>query len=56
VSDRAAEYRKRAEECMDEAARITDLDQKQQYLNMANGWLKLANHADRWERGLKGEE
>jgi hypothetical protein len=50
MSDRAKTYRKRAGECMERAKVAKDLDQKKQYLDMADGWLKLARHAERWEK------
>jgi hypothetical protein len=56
MSDTSEIYRQRAEACRDQAARATDPHHKRQYLEMADGWLKLARHAEQWERKLKGEE
>ena len=31
-------------------------DQKKQYLDMADGWLKLARHAEQWEKKIESRE
>jgi hypothetical protein len=49
LSGRAELYRNRAHECRARAARATDPDQKQEYLEMADGWQSLAGHAERLE-------
>jgi hypothetical protein len=54
VPSRAEEYRKRADECRAQAARASDEEQRRQYLAMADGWLKLAEHAE--QRDKKSDE
>jgi hypothetical protein len=46
VSD-SEEYRRRAEECMIQAAGAKDPAVKRQYEEMARGWLALARAAER---------
>jgi hypothetical protein len=49
VSDRAAEFRKRAEECLKRAEEAKDPIFRQEYESMARGWLALARNAERQE-------
>jgi hypothetical protein len=53
MADRADVYRKRAEECRMRAAAATNPELKQQYEDMANGWLKLARHAEQWTKKME---
>jgi hypothetical protein len=46
MSDRAAECRTRA-------LTANDVDQRRQYLEMAEGWLRLALRAEQQEREFK---
>jgi hypothetical protein len=43
---RAAEYRKKAEECRQEAARAFNEADRQTWLTMADEWLALARSSD----------
>lgn len=56
MSDRAETYRKRAGECMERAAATKEPHQKKQYLDMADGWLKLAHHAEQWQKKIDSRE
>jgi hypothetical protein len=49
-------YRKNAEECMAQATRATDAEQKRQYQLIAEGWMKLALSTERRERRDKRSE
>jgi hypothetical protein len=46
-SDFSDHYRKQAEDCRNQAARATDPAQKKVWLDLADAYLKLAEHADR---------
>ena len=46
-------YRRRAAECMSLAASTTDPEQKRMFQEMAEGWLKLADHAEEWFGALE---
>ena len=54
MSDRAAKYRGRAQECRQRAEQATDTDLKREYLEMAQGWEALARSAERQELRDKG--
>jgi hypothetical protein len=44
--ERAAEYRKKAEECRQEAARAVNEIDRQNWLTMADEWMALARSAE----------
>lgn len=46
----SAYYRARAEEARMTARQISRLDQRDQYLRIADSWLTLANEAERREQ------
>jgi hypothetical protein len=56
MADRAEVYRKRADECRAQAEITKDPDQKREYLEMADSWLKLAQHAQYWHRRTEGKD
>jgi hypothetical protein len=49
-------YRRRADECITRAAAAKDPDHKKQFQEMAEGWLKLARHAEQWEKRDEGTD
>ena len=53
MSDQAAEYRKRADECRRQAHSTPDVDIQRQYLELMEGWLKLAVHIEQQWRDEK---
>jgi hypothetical protein len=53
MSERAAEYRRQAEECRKRAETAKHADIKRQYEETAEGWLALARDAELQERGYK---
>jgi hypothetical protein len=56
MSDRAAEYRKRADECRLLAYEASDPKIHADFLRQAEVWLQLALHVERRQRGLIGDE
>jgi hypothetical protein len=48
MSDKAAEYRRHADECTARAGSAADHYQKLQYLELAAAWLKLARQTEDW--------
>jgi len=46
MSDRVVEFRSRAAECLKTAHATRDADVTRQYLELAEGWLKLAVQAE----------
>jgi hypothetical protein len=48
-------YRKRAEECLEQAAKATDPDIKRRYEEMARGWLVLVGNEERQQQRFNGE-
>ena len=44
--ERAAEYRRKARECLEHSHRAVTLDDKASWLQMAEGWQRLADNAE----------
>jgi hypothetical protein len=55
MSDRAAEYRKRADECRIRAYEARDPKMHAEFLRQSEDWLQLALHVERRQRGLIGD-
>jgi hypothetical protein len=51
MSDEAANFRKLAEGCRQEAAAAVSAVEKQRWLRLSDEWLKLAQSADRGSSG-----
>jgi hypothetical protein len=56
MPNRAEVYRRRADECMAQAAAAKEPEQKKQFQDMAEGWRKLAHHAEQWQKRAKGDD
>jgi hypothetical protein len=56
MSDRLAEYRRRAEECRIHALGARDPDVYKEYLELAEGWLRLALIVEQQQRRLRKDE
>jgi hypothetical protein len=50
MSDRVADFRSRAAECLKMAHATKDADVTRQYLELAEAWLKLAVQAEQQRR------
>jgi hypothetical protein len=56
MSDRLAEYRRRAEECRIHALGARDPDIYKEYLELAEGWLRLALIVEQQQRRLREDK
>jgi hypothetical protein len=56
MSDRAAEYRKRADECKVRAYGARDPEVHREYLEMAEGWLRLALNVEQQLRRMTEDD
>jgi hypothetical protein len=50
MTERAEEYRRKAEECVTAAKTAAQLDVKNQYLELARQWQELATHIETIDR------